>query len=219
MMSVYTNPLDYIQEYENTSDKTLFLQNNPVNWEAQSSQKIVQWAFDFRDTDLLKYIVESASETMIDALLKQLFEHREKVKKAPELAGKLLSRNVVNTDRILLEASRHLDADWMVLLAPFASDAVASKAYGTILHYVTPRTIGLDMWGKKLVNRFFDEKVECLLEKSVLNDANGHIRWGMILEEDHPTCELSQRITSLLQNRRLHQEIKDPTVSKTGRKI
>lgn len=213
------NPLDYIQTYESTSDKTAFLQNNPVDWSAQSSQTIVQWAFEFQDTDLLEYIVQTASETMATPLLKQLFEHREKIKKSTELAGQLLSRHVVNTDSILLEAGRHLDADWMVLFAPFASDAEASKAYGTILHYVTPRTIGLDMWGKKLVNRFFDENVECLLETSVLNDANGDIRWGMVLNEEHPTCDLSQRITSLLQNRRLHQEIKHPTVNKIARKI
>lgn len=210
----------YIKTYlQAQSDRASFLKNNPVDWKIQPCQEIVLWAFKSKDTDLIEHIVETVSENMVDTILGQIFEQRSNIEKSRQWAGHLLNRYPVNTDRVLLECTRHLDAEWMVLLAPFASDAVASKAYGTILHYVTPRAFGMDMWGKKLVNRFFDEHVELLLEQSLLNDPNGKVRWNLVLDDVDPVCDLSQRITSLLQNQQLHQEITNPTACKAARKI
>lgn len=217
-----TSTPQYIKIYlqlQAQSDRASFLKNNPVDWTIHPSQEIVLWAFKSKDTDLLEHIVETVGENMVDTLLGKFFEQRSDIEKAREWAGHLLNRYPINSDRVLLECTRHLDAEWMVLLAPYASDAVASKAYGTILYYVTPREFGMDMWGKKLVNRFFDAHVELLLEKAVLNDPNGKARWEMLLDDVEPVCDLSQRITSLLQNQRLHHEITNSTTCKAPRKI
>lgn len=214
-----TSHLQYIDTYQAQVERASFLKYNPIDWSTPESQKVASWGIQSQDTALLDHIVETAPDYMVDFILSELFEHREHLKNARHWAGKLLHRHSVNTDRILLACSRHLEAEWMVLLAPFASDTIASKAYGTILHYTTPRTIGRDMWGKELVNRFFDEQVERLLEKALLNDPNGSVRWNMVLDDIDLMSDLSQRISALLQNQRLHQEIKDTTVNKSVRKI
>ena len=75
------------------------------------------------------------------------------------------------------------------------------------------------MWGNPIVNRFFGEPIEHLLSDAVVDDPNGDVRWARVLEQHTPNCELSQRISALLQNKRLRNEIHNPAAPKLGRKI
>lgn len=220
MGSFFENEIAYLQSYCEESDSAVFLQNNPVPWRsAHWARQIAVWALEHGNAPLVEHVVQTVPMSTAAFVLNELFKHREHNPHNIEHAQTILNRHPINTDAVLLNCSRHLEAEWMVLFAPGASNTVAIKAYGTILHYITPRSIGLNMWGNPIVNRFFGEHIEHLLSDAVVHDPNGNVRWAAVLEEHNPTCELSQRISALLQNKRLHNEIHNPVAPKMGRKI
>lgn len=216
------NATEYIEAYLQAQlDRTSFLTHNPVDWSGKTSaQAIVSWAFQFQDVDLIEHIAQTVSHNMVDFVLPKLFEHREKLGEMGQMcARQIVQRHTPQMDALLTECARHLDAPWMLLLAPHASDIAAAKAYGTVLHYATARVMGVDMWGKKLTNQFFDVGVQQMLADTLLSDSHGQARWAMVVDGIEPISDLAERITSLLQKQRLHHEVQSPSSIKISRKL
>ena len=219
MTSLSPNATQYIQKYlQEPSNRIAFLKDNPV-WGVSTSNEIVLWAFTAHNTGLLEHIVQTVPYEHVGWIMENLFEHREALDKTGGWAHHLVQTHAPQLDTLLAACSRYLDAQWMLLLAPYASDAAAVKAYGTVLHYATPQVMGMDMWGKRMTNQFFDAEVQQLLVTTVSTDPNRHVRWEMVVAQHQARCELSQYITSMLQNQRLHHEIDGTTHITVARKI
>ena len=219
MTALSSDAAQYIQQYhQDPLNRVDFLTRNPV-WSVSTPNEIVLWAFQSEDTDLLEHIVQTVAMEHVGLVLENLFEHRETLDQAGVWAHQLVQAHAPQMDDLLAKCSRYLDAQWMLLLAPCASDAAAVKAYGTVLHYTTPQVMGRDMWGKQITNQFFDDDVQQLLVDTVISDPHGPARWPVVVEEHQAACELSQRIASMLQNQRLHHEIDGYSSIKVARKI
>lgn len=219
MTALSSDAAQYIQQYHQERMNSVdFLKRNSV-WSVSTSNEIVLWAFQSQDTDLLEHIVQTVPTENVELVLNNLFEHREAMDKVGGWAHHLVQTHAPQMDTLLAACSRYLDAQWMLLLAPCASDAAAVKAYGTVLHYATPQVMGMDMWGKRMTNQFFDAEVQQLLVTTVSTDPNRHVRWEMVVAQHQARCELSQYITSMLQNQRLHHGIDGTTHITVARKI
>lgn len=138
MTSLFENEIAYIQAYTAASDSTVFFQNHPMPWSENWARKIVVWALEQGDAPLIEHVVQTVPLAAAKFTLSELFEYRENNPHNIEHARKILHTHPINIDSVLINFGRHLDAEWMVLFARYASDTVAANAYGTILHYVTP---------------------------------------------------------------------------------